>query len=130
MRKDLQHLVIEIYRSFYSFERGQISVVCERDRRIQRDRLLLLTIPYYYLQDPTKHFFSLSARGTQPEAVVGRCPSEVLSVTASRYWFKTHTVSNPHTGTCIYHFITPMISDQPHHCFRLFTQVHSVQRNL
>ena len=32
IREEPQHLVIRIYGSFYSFERGQISVVCERQK--------------------------------------------------------------------------------------------------
>ena len=42
----------------------------------------------------------------------------------------TPTSLDPHMGICIYHFITPMISDQPCDCFYLFTLVRPVQRNL
>ena len=37
---------------------------------------------------------------------------------------------DPHTGICIYKFITPLISNQSHDCFHLFTQVLFVLRNL
>ena len=42
MKEEPQYLVMKIYRSSYSFEKGQISLVYERDRWMEGDKDRLL----------------------------------------------------------------------------------------
>ena len=117
------------------------SEVCEGQRHGGKDRLLYWPITSYPLDYTTLCYLqcltSSSNESTQPVLVRRllaplrlRFSISRLDSAASWHWLKTHIVSDPQTGICIYHFITPSISDQPHDCFRLFTLVRLVQRNL
>ena len=87
--------------SFYSFERGQILVVCERDWRRQGDidcyidpYLFLLTIPLCVIFKTPLSISSASRQGFSTRGWCGSLPQLALSVTASWHRLKTHSDSS------------------------------------
>ena len=115
MRLGSQHSVIKIYTSFYSFKRGQIFVVWEKDRRrkdIKTDRyfdsqlFLLLTIPRYVIFKAPFSTFCASRPGY---LTGGRCRS--LLPAGRSPWLQagtdshrlqlTQPVLDPHTALYI-----------------------------
>ena len=106
--------------SLFIFLRVIASVVCKRqtDERRQSQITILThnffsSWPYHsYLQDLALYIYFLAGVRHSPWLQAG---------TGSRLT-PTPTESDPYAGICIYHFITPTISDQPRDCFRLITQ--------
>ena len=83
MREEPQPLLIKINRSFYSFERGQISLGCERQTDGGRHTDILthnffFSWPYYGVLSsrPPWHFYCFSAGGTQLKTALGHRPQQ------------------------------------------------------
>ena len=136
MKVELQYFFTKIYSSFYSFVRR--SNVCsgretDGDKRRQRQTAILshnfhFSRQYHAMLSSRPHIALLLLLGRR---VLNWRPLWATSLTVTSSWdSNTHTVSNWFEHSHIYHFIMPTISDQPRDCFRLFTQVHPVQRDL
>ena len=120
------HFFIKKYISHTLFSKGLMFLWCVRDEWRQGQtailtQLLLLTIAYCYLQEPTEHFFGILARVAQPGVAKRHSPQGAFSVCklvlTLAFWSPTNSTA---AGICPY-FIT---STCFRFFFRLFTQVH------
>ena len=155
MKEEPQHFFMKVYRLFYSFAGGQISG--ERERERERESVCVCVCVCERQTDRqtailTYNFFSWPYHAvlfSRPHLALLLLLGQGMGITQTPLWTAapgnrspwlqdgsdsrltlTPTDSNPHAGICIYHFITPAISDQPLDCFGLFTLVRPVKRNL
>ena len=134
MKMTLTFLYKNITHPLYS-RKGLKLLWCARqtDGRWRQKQTAILTHnfswPYHAVlySIPPLNTFSASP----PEVLNRRSLAlQMLLVNVSTVWLTLTGWTGHSRGICIYHFIKPMISDQLRDGFRLFTQVHPVQRNI
>ena len=126
-----------LYKNIYVFlffrKESNLWSVCMRererqtDRRRQGDKDRLLYWPITSFLDRTT---LLPSNSHLTLLLLGRGRSPWLQAGSDSRLILTPTDSDCHADIYIYHFIKPTISARPRDCFRLFTLVHPVQRNL
>ena len=125
LKKEPPHFFIRIYLTLYSQQGLKLVWEMEAERLISiLIHNFFLTIPYCVIFMTPLSTSSASWSGLLNCSPCGPPPQQVL-LSDCRLAL-THTAFNwvdTLMGICIYYFITPMTSDKPCDCFRLFTQL-------